>query len=196
MLFKNTRIISLLPSALMALLLSGSMMIQFPMALGEKAHITMSTVSLTSKGFPSSSRHRAIAFANPWNDDQKQQRERTRTRSFSAAPVFAARESSTSFAESSENQQSSGTIPSRRHFLGSLATSAVASQLAAVPLAFAVESNSTDTVDWDSFGAQLQKSQFSPSSGPAAFPVNGGSDLDKALQDSSKRKTIDPRTHG
>ena len=113
-----------------------------------------------------------------------------------AAPVST----STKIFHSDENDDdSSGLLSaSRRHFLGSLATSTFfVSPLASFRnknFAFAQEaSNTTDTVDWDSFGAQLQKS------GPTSFPVNGvrsGSDLNEALQDSSKRKIIDPRTHG
>ncbi|CAB9498300.1 expressed unknown protein [Seminavis robusta] len=60
------------------------------------------------------------------------------------------------------------------------------------PALFAQTARAADnsTVDWDAFGASLQQST------PAVLSQPGGSDLQKALQDSSKRKQIDPRTHG
>jgi hypothetical protein len=56
----------------------------------------------------------------------------------------------------------------------------------------AENSTSPDAVDWDSFGASLRQ----PAPGQQSAPFVGGSDLEKALQDSANRKRIDPRTHG
>jgi len=92
-----------------------------------------------------------------------------------------------------EDDVANKVLSSRRTFLGSLATGAAVSQLVMVDLACAVDNNNaTDAVDWDSFDAQLLKAQFKA---PTAVGP-GGPDLDKALEDSAKRKNIDPRTHG
>ena len=61
----------------------------------------------------------------------------------------------------------------------------------------ATNNTSSGDVDWNAFGQQLQT--FPPpgsSSQQMRGATTSGSDLEKALQDASKRKTIDPRTHG
>lgn len=84
---------------------------------------------------------------------------------------------------------------SRRNFL--TAAAGVCTPLAFLDMANADDGNATD-VDWDAFGAPLRQTAplSSPFTTPVSMPGASGSDLQKALQDSAKRKQIDPRTHG
>lgn len=197
MIIKNTRL-SFLTSALMTVLLSGNMVVQFHMVLGDTSPIFVPTRTASSPRSHSSTcpRHKTVAWAGlSRHDRQKQGGLGLGPFGFSQTPISKEHSSAAPFVDRIEYQNPSF-VPNRRHFLGSLATGAIASQLNSVNLAYAAENNTTDAVDWDSFGTQLQKSQFTPSA--PGFPAsgNGGSDLDRALKDSSKRKLIDPRTHG
>ena len=84
-------------------------------------------------------------------------------------------------------ETSKGDNLNRRNFFSSMAS------LPVIMVANRATADNSTEVDWASFGASLQQ----PGQFKSPAPSNaGGSDLQKALEDSAKRKAIDPRTHG
>ena len=158
--------LSFLARALFGLLLSFNVFVQFQMVVGESS----------SSAFLLSRPSRTFVIRSKGELGQR-----------STLPVFHHQVANTD-APTSLRMASNHNDEMQRNQRRDLFALAI---IASIPLQ-AHADNSLD-VDWGAFGASLQQ----PSTFQAPPPSSsGGADLNKALQDSAKRKAIDPRTHG
>jgi hypothetical protein len=159
---------SYVSTAFLALLLSVNVLMQVHLVLGERATGTAAFIPLHPlQRQEISSKTLDTLRSHPW---QVAFTESSRLTSLESTPPCPANEWN------------------RRAWLSS-----VASLTLIADKANAENMTSTDAVDWNSFGASLRESTPGHQSAPLFV---GGSDLEKALQNSANRKRIDPRTHG
>jgi len=203
MIVQNTRL-SFLGAAFMTVLLSINLLVQVELVLGDHAPfrivqtaITPTTGTSLSKTSPS----KPMAWIGPAKMSHRQRTEKPYKQAASLLRLRD-RQKAQSRAESMIFQQSfdeeecpSSAVlfpGSRRNFFRAAAAGSLP-VLAFLDSAMADgNSTSAEAVDWDAFGAQLKQSDFSA----APPPSTGGSDLDKVLKESGKKRVIDPRTHG